>query len=1165
MKKYFFSVEDNKLIDSDGAFSADERSRPQSTLGQKDTINVQFVKNKTLPLADYTEFLSGTTARFLVDVDYLNAGVLIPLGSTGWSLSGGAEYKKILSTKPDTVEFNGVDASEGTVGALAAGEWGYIDLSTEIVVRLSDDTDPTTKDDDYIQVLYINASATPLFIEASSDVFNLTNSWLDDDGVTLRNPDITDGEVSFFLNSNTVNFYNRLGGSSKKDGFAEVQFFEPSTALFFMKAKLNYTCTNRLLTSGEDVLELSGVDVYTKAEQDARFVNKDFSILGTKAAIVGADTIAANDSEDSGSLITLTFTKITTYLTTALAAVFLLKLWTAFTGKTTPVDADLIAINDSAASFAPKKLTWANLKATLKTYFDTFYLLASGNITDNSIVRGDGGAKGVQSSELTINDDGDIIPDTDTTQSIGSASKTFEDVHVTNADGEYITIRRLLKLHKDYAEEAGILPYIISQSVSGGVWTITATDSSGEGILSAVLDGLAIESPGSTLSVDATSKAGTDASPKTVYVYLKNNGSDVLELIAANIDPEGVVIHSHASTYKAGTVSASSINIYGKAESPVQMYKIAENVYHRFFIEGARYNSGLGITATTIDVTIGVGSYELIFEMVSSLERQVSIDGLYYIKSDGTYVEGTDFSFSGEYSDGVAIADGKSFNVILGVMEDDTTRIMALVQTGTTEQYGDFNKAFEDKKNQAIYQPSDAFLKNVFVPVARIIVDRTGAAYTLEQFDDGEYYQDLRGTTGGGSASGGGGTNVTDGNNNSDSLYWNNTTGVYDPKTLAEARVLLDLVVGAASSTDNAIVRFDGTTGKLIQNSLITVTDVGKQTFPDIATTGIINATARSVEPSAPATKDIYLDDGTNSDSGNPQWRRYTGAVWEDIGGGGGGLDWGSAVITTGTTAVASTGYVVDMTASAFSIVLDGTYAFGDEVGVKVINSTTFAATLDLNGGTLDGTAGNITLDNLDGFSLLYLGSNNWTVIDLGSVSSGGTGGGLINTILSMPASAFNYPLSTMTNPFTNASNSANILPDVDNYGCYTVMVSTSSNEQMQFIKIPTIPTGVTSFVFKIAYAPEATNAWDGSTIIWKGEAKNTTDGVDWSAVTTFAIGTDTSPGSGEFPLVFESGEIALATMGLAVGDTFQMTLYVDSTSTWANDIGYQNCQVDVV
>ena len=45
----------------------------------------------------------------------------------------------------------------------------------------------------------------------------------------------------------------------------------------------------------------------------------------------------------------------------------------ASTSKTTPVDADVLPILDSAAANILKKVTWANIKATLKTYFDTLY------------------------------------------------------------------------------------------------------------------------------------------------------------------------------------------------------------------------------------------------------------------------------------------------------------------------------------------------------------------------------------------------------------------------------------------------------------------------------------------------------------------------------------------------------------------------------------------------------------------------------------------------------------------------------------------------------------------------------------------------------------------------------------------------------------------------
>lgn len=66
------------------------------------------------------------------------------------------------------------------------------------------------------------------------------------------------------------------------------------------------------------------------------------------------------------------------------------------TAKTTPVDGDTMPLIDSAASNVLKKVTWANIKATLKSYFDTLYQAAGSYLTS-------GGALGTPSSGTLTN------------------------------------------------------------------------------------------------------------------------------------------------------------------------------------------------------------------------------------------------------------------------------------------------------------------------------------------------------------------------------------------------------------------------------------------------------------------------------------------------------------------------------------------------------------------------------------------------------------------------------------------------------------------------------------------------------------------------------------------------------------------------------------------
>lgn len=62
-------------------------------------------------------------------------------------------------------------------------------------------------------------------------------------------------------------------------------------------------------------------------------------------------------------------------------------LITGATAKATPVDADMIPITDSAASNILKKVSWLNIKATIKAYTDTLYATTS-HVHDYSTLTG---------------------------------------------------------------------------------------------------------------------------------------------------------------------------------------------------------------------------------------------------------------------------------------------------------------------------------------------------------------------------------------------------------------------------------------------------------------------------------------------------------------------------------------------------------------------------------------------------------------------------------------------------------------------------------------------------------------------------------------------------------------------------------------------------------
>jgi len=178
-------------------------------------------------------------------------------------------------------------------------------------------------------------------------------------------------------------------------------------------------------------------------------------------------------------------------------------------------------------------------------------------------------------------------------------------------------------------------------------------------------------------------------------------------------------------------------------------------------------------------------------------------------------------------------------------------------------------------------------------------------------------------------------------------------------------------VSGPASSTDNAIVRFDSTTGKLIQNSSATITDTGQATF-----VGYVQVTANTgagtpgylelqsndsgtgtkilrIQPnsSATTTPQTYTFPTNYGSSGQFLKSDGSGGLSWDSAGGGDVVGPASATDNAFVRFDGTTGKLVQNSNYAL-LYDDGKAKFADEVYVQAIGASYGQLVLEQSGGT---------------------------------------------------------------------------------------------------------------------------------------------------------------------------------------------------------------------
>lgn len=200
-----------------------------------------------------------------------------------------------------------------------------------------------------------------------------------------------------------------------------------TTALNQYATELN-TTESDINLKWEQVQNQAVTGGYSQSYIDTTFTPKILNTQADKATPVDADLIPLSDSASSFGLKKLTWANLKATLISSFGV-----LISGLTAKATPIDADMIVIADSASSNASKKLTFANLKAMIFTN-STF----TGTPTAPTQTAGDNSTKVATTAFVKAKSEADSIGVNQTWQNV-TASRS-SGVTYTNTTGKPISL-----------------------------------------------------------------------------------------------------------------------------------------------------------------------------------------------------------------------------------------------------------------------------------------------------------------------------------------------------------------------------------------------------------------------------------------------------------------------------------------------------------------------------------------------------------------------------------------------------------------------------------------------------------------------------------------------------------------------------------------------------
>ena len=394
-------------------------------------------------------------------------------------------------------------------------------------------------------------------------------------------------------------------------------------------------------------------------------------------------------------------------------------------------------------------LNLSKLDATDQRYNDTIMITSVGNWSaDKSSYN--------NISADWANDTASFVPYNGATQRVYLNNQTFE---IMNTKGANVTLNNFVEHTQEMMTDTLLDKSRLTLSASGGVLNYTLIAFYGCGQFN--FGGVLYPSSGTGCVTNATISLlnGTDANPKHNYVYWELVGGIPTMKTAESAGATGTI---PVAEFSVGTVSGSTYTIYSYSRSRSEVDTFVNRVLGRFEDMGAAYKSGFTTTTATKNIKIATGYfYNGIFQMYTNVSLNSSTDGFYRINSTGSFISATTFDSNtfNQYQTGESVADNRYINVVWGIVPTSTTtsgtlptvpKLVAIYQSKPGTEYNSAALAEQDLYEMTNYYPSDAQVKEVFVPIARtIVLYRTGGGGTgtLQAFTDGNLFKDIRGKT----------------------------------------------------------------------------------------------------------------------------------------------------------------------------------------------------------------------------------------------------------------------------------------------------------------------------------------------------------------------------------------------------------------------------------